>query len=176
VPLLCLLLSLQGQKNGINSHSQKSFSDSPPACLGRRAGDSQAGRQCSLGRTSRGSRTKVTAAKKYTKILLGQAEGVAYLLFRSLPLYVIALAVSQCPQDSFCPSAGTGRYRRMPGCRPGLACRPSSNLDTFWLLWSQCHVISCYSCKFMSFMSIYVIRIISCNLCKFKYVLAFSVR
>jgi hypothetical protein len=35
--------------------------------------------------------------------------------------------VSLCPQDLFCPSAGTGRYRRMPVCRPGLACRPSSN-------------------------------------------------
>jgi hypothetical protein len=35
--------------------------------------------------------------------------------------------VSLCPQDIFCPSAGTGRYRRMPGFRPGLACRPCSN-------------------------------------------------
>jgi hypothetical protein len=35
--------------------------------------------------------------------------------------------VSLCPQDFFCPSAGTGRYRQMPVCRPGLACRPSSN-------------------------------------------------
>jgi hypothetical protein len=39
--------------------------------------------------------------------------------------------VSLCLQDLFCPSAGTGWYRRMPVCRPGLACRPSSNL------WSQ---------------------------------------
>jgi hypothetical protein len=46
------------------SHSRKSFSAGSPACLGRRAGDSPAGRQCSLGRTSRGSQTKVTAAKK----------------------------------------------------------------------------------------------------------------
>jgi hypothetical protein len=37
------------------------------------------------------------------------------------------LAVSLCPQDLFCPSAGTGRYRQMPVCRPGLASRPSSN-------------------------------------------------
>jgi hypothetical protein len=29
------------------SHSRKSFSAGPPACLGRRAGDSRAGRQCS---------------------------------------------------------------------------------------------------------------------------------
>jgi hypothetical protein len=29
------------------SHSQKSFSAGPPVCLGRRAGDSRAGRQCS---------------------------------------------------------------------------------------------------------------------------------
>jgi hypothetical protein len=29
------------------SHSRKSFSAVPPACLGRRAGDSRAGRQCS---------------------------------------------------------------------------------------------------------------------------------
>jgi uncharacterized protein (DUF302 family) len=32
-----------------------------------------------------GSQTKVTAAKKYTKIPLGQAQGDAYLLFRCLP-------------------------------------------------------------------------------------------
>jgi hypothetical protein len=37
--------------------------------------------------------------------------------------------VSLCHQDLFCPSAGTGRYRRMPVCRPGLACRPSSNTN-----------------------------------------------
>jgi hypothetical protein len=35
--------------------------------------------------------------------------------------------VSLCPHDLFCPSAGTGRYRRMPVCRPSLVCRPSSN-------------------------------------------------
>jgi hypothetical protein len=57
---------------------RKSFSAGPPACLGRRPGDSRAGRQCSSCRTSRGSQTKVTAAKKYTKIPLGQAQGGAY--------------------------------------------------------------------------------------------------
>jgi hypothetical protein len=30
--------------NNSNSHSRKSFSAGPPACLGRRAGDSRAGR------------------------------------------------------------------------------------------------------------------------------------
>jgi hypothetical protein len=34
-------------QSGSYSHSRKSFSASPPACLGRRAGDSCAGRQCS---------------------------------------------------------------------------------------------------------------------------------
>jgi hypothetical protein len=61
---------------------------------------------------------------------LDQAQGDAYLLFGCLPWYVIALAVSLCPQDFFCPSAGTGQYRQMPVCRPGLACRPSSNTRT----------------------------------------------
>jgi hypothetical protein len=52
---------------------------------------------------------KLLQAKKYTKIPLGQAQGDAYFLFWCLPYYVIALAVSLCPQDLFCPSAGTGR-------------------------------------------------------------------
>jgi hypothetical protein len=72
-------------------------------------------------------KTKVTAAKKYTKIPLGQAQGDAYLLFRCLPLICNCFGCEPVPQDLFCPSAGTGRYRQMPVCRPGLACRPSSN-------------------------------------------------
>jgi hypothetical protein len=68
---------------------------------------------------------------KGLKIPLGQAYRDAYLLFRYLCCYVIALSVSLCPQDLYCPSAGTGRYRRMPVCRPGLACRPSSNIKRY---------------------------------------------
>jgi hypothetical protein len=45
--------------------------------------------------------------------------------------------VSLCPQDIFCPSAGTGRYRRMPVCRAGLACRPSSNRCAIPASWRR---------------------------------------
>jgi hypothetical protein len=97
-------------------------------CLSGQTGGGQWRRQTvQLGQNFKGSQTKVTAAKKCSKITLGQAQGDDYLLFKCLPLYVIALAVSLCPQNLFCPSAGSGRYRRMPVCRPGLACRPSSN-------------------------------------------------
>jgi hypothetical protein len=40
-------LNRNGEVSNVNSHSRKSFSAGPPACLGRRAGDSCAGRQCS---------------------------------------------------------------------------------------------------------------------------------
>jgi hypothetical protein len=43
----------------------------------------------------------------------------------------IALAVSLCPLDLFCPSAGTGGCRAagLPGCRPCTSDRPKTDLS-----------------------------------------------
>jgi hypothetical protein len=68
---------------------------------------------------------KLLQLKNITKVPLDQdREMLICCLDVFLPWYVNALAVSLCPQDLFSPFACTGRYRRMPGCRPGLSCRP----------------------------------------------------